>query len=204
MSRFVKLMLAFLLIIGLLSAMFSGVAIFLIGNRVVAEAQDRVDSDLNAAQEMYVAYSAALYDLVRFSAGRFYLREVLRGGYPEAALGELLRTMLDEGLDFISLTDGAGVVLLRVGNPGVKGDSQAGDSVVAAAIESRLPVVGTAVFDSDRLAREAPAMAEEARLELVETQAARPREETVETSGLVLQAAAPVLDYTGGVNGVLH
>ncbi|HUU62026.1 MAG TPA: hypothetical protein VMX37_06535, partial [Acidimicrobiia bacterium] len=62
MSRFVKLMLAFLLIIGLLSAMFSGVAIFLIGNRVVDEAQNRVDSDLNAAQEMYDAYSDRLFD----------------------------------------------------------------------------------------------------------------------------------------------
>ena len=38
MSRFVKLMLAFLAIIVLLSATFSGVATFLIGSRVLAEA----------------------------------------------------------------------------------------------------------------------------------------------------------------------
>jgi two-component system NtrC family sensor kinase len=203
-SRFVKLMLAFLLIIGLLSAMFSGVAIFLIGNRVVAEAQNRVDSDLNAAQEMYHAYSVSLYDLVRFSADRFYLRDALLAGFPDIAAGELLGTMLQEGLDFLSLTDADGLVLLRAANPGVKGDSQAGDGLVAAALGSRLPAVGTTVFAADRLEAESPAMAEQARLELVETQAARPREETVESSGLVLEAAAPVLDYNGQVLGVLY
>jgi two-component system NtrC family sensor kinase len=203
-SRFVKLMLAFLLIIGLLSAMFSGVAIFLIGNRVVDEAQNRVDSDLNAAQEMYHAYSVSLYDLVRFSADRFYLRDALLAGFPDIAAGELLGTMLQEGLDFLSLTDADGLVLLRAAHPGVKGDSQAGDGLVAAALGSRLPAVGTTLFAADRLGAESPAMAEQARLELIETQAARPREETVESSGLVLEAAAPVLDYNGEVLGVLY
>ncbi len=204
MSRFVKLMLAFLLIIGLLSAMFSGVAIFLIGNRVLDEAQNRVDSDLSAAREMYYAYSAALYDLVRFSADRFYLRDALIAGFPDIAAGELRGTMLREGLDFLTLTDADGVVSLRAANPGVAGDPQAADSVVAAALESRRPVVGTAVFAVDRLEAEAPAMVQQARLELVETQAARPREDTVETSGLVLEAAAPVLDYNGEVLGVVY
>src|SRR4030042_1544082 len=94
MSRFVKLMLAFLLIISLLSALFSGVAVLLIGNRVLAEAQNRVDSDLNAAQEMFDAYADRLFDLVRLSADRFYLRDALIANYPETALGELVGTML--------------------------------------------------------------------------------------------------------------
>jgi two-component system NtrC family sensor kinase len=203
-SRFVKLLLAFLLIIGLLSVMFGGVAIFLIGNRVVEEAQNRVESDLNAAREMYDAYSNSLYDLVRLSADRFYLRDALLAGFPDLAAGELLGTMLREGLDFLSLTDADGIVLLRAAHPGVKGDSQLGDGVVAAALSTRLPVVGTTVLTADRLAREAPAMVEQARLELVETQAARPREDTVETNGLVLEAAVPVLDYEGQVLGVLY
>jgi two-component system NtrC family sensor kinase len=203
-SRFVKLLLAFLLIIGLLSAMFSGVAIFLIGNRVVEEAQNRVESDLNASREMYAAYSAALYDLVRFSADRFYLRNALLAGVPSIAAGELLGTMLREGLDYLSLTGPDGVVTLRVGNPGAAGDSQAADLIVAAVLENRLPAVGSAVFAAERLGLESPEMVEQARLDLVETQAARPREETVETSGLVLQAAAPILDYNGEILGVLY
>jgi len=80
MSRFVTLMLAFLAIILLLSATFSGVAAFFIGSRVLAEANNRVESDLNSAEEMYGAYSARLYDLLRLSADRFYLREALLEG----------------------------------------------------------------------------------------------------------------------------
>ena len=80
MSRFVKLMLAFLVIILLLTATFSGVAVFLIGNRVFAEAENRVESDLNSAQEMYAAYADGLYDLMRHAADRFYLRDALRPG----------------------------------------------------------------------------------------------------------------------------
>jgi len=48
--------------------------------------------------------------------------------------------------------------------------------------------VATVVFGSDRLATENPVMAERAALELVETPSARPREEAVETSGLMLVA----------------
>ncbi|MCU0282243.1 MAG: hypothetical protein MUE66_10655, partial [Acidimicrobiia bacterium] len=117
MSRFVKLMLAFLAIILLLSATFSGVAAFLIGNRVVAEAENRVESDLNSAHEMYASEADGLYDLMRHSADRFYLRDALLQGQVSVAAGELLQTMLDERLDFLSVTDAGGKVLLRAGNP---------------------------------------------------------------------------------------
>jgi two-component system NtrC family sensor kinase len=203
-SRFVKLMLAFLLIIGLLSAMFSGVAIFLIGNRVLSEAQNRVVSDLNAAHEMLGAYANHLFDMVRLSADRFYLRNALLADYPETALGELIGTMRQEELDFLTLTDGDGVVLLRAGNVGTRGDSQADDLLVAAVLEGRQPAVTVGVFAAERLAAEARSMVERAALELVDTPAARPRDETVETSGLVLVAAAPVVDYESNVIGVLY
>ena len=72
-----KLLLAFLAIILLLSATFSGVAAFFIGSRVLAEAQSRVDSDLNSAQEIYGGYADGLYDVIRLSADRFYLRDAL-------------------------------------------------------------------------------------------------------------------------------
>jgi two-component system NtrC family sensor kinase len=203
-SRFVKLMLAFLVIILLLSATFSGVAAFLIGNRVITEAENRVDSDLNAAQEMYAAYADGLYDLMRHAADRFYLRDAMLAGQPDLALGELLGTMIEERLDFLTVTDAGGTALLRAGNPLVAGDSSAGGSVVATALERGVAVVDTAVFDAAALGREAPELPGRARLELVPTEGARPLAKTVETSGLVLLAAAPILDYEGRVIGALY
>ncbi len=204
MSRFVKLVLAFLLIILLLSAVFSGVAVLFIGNRVLSEAQNRVESDLNAAEEMVDAYADRLFDLIRLSADRFYLRDTLLVNYAEGALGELIGIMRGEELDFLTLTDVRGVVLVRAGNPVATRDTQAGDALVAAVLAGGAPVVAPAVFSADRLAMENPAMPERALLELVETPSARPREETMETSGLVLVAAAPVMDYESHVIGVLY
>ncbi len=204
MSRFVKLMVAFLAIIIPLSATFAGVTIFLIGERVLAEAQNRVASDLNSAGEMYGAYSDRLYDLIRLSADRFYLRDALLVGDAGAAGEELSTTMASERLDFLTVTDAAGVVLLRVADPGVVGDSLAGQSIVAAALGGATPVVGTAVFTAEMLDRESPGLREAAEVELVETRGARPRDETVETDGLVLLAAAPVVDESSHVVGALY
>jgi two-component system, NtrC family, sensor kinase len=204
MSRFTKLMLAFLAIIFLLSATFSGVAAFFIGSRVLGEAENRVESDLNAAEEMYGAYSARLFDLIRLSAGESYLRDLLLDAQIQQAYGEVLATMLGEDLDFLTVTDARGTVLLRAGNTGVVGDSQAGDGLVAAALGSREGVVGTTVFPEERLSLEGSTMASSARMDLVATRGARPLAESVETSGLVLMAAAPVLDYAGEPIGVLY
>jgi two-component system NtrC family sensor kinase len=180
------------------------VAVFFIGDRVLAEAQNRVTSDLNSAQEMYDAYSNRLYDLTRLSADRFYLRDALLAGDVSLAAAELSRTMTAEHLDFLTVTDAAGVVLLRAGNRGVGGDSLARDGIVAAALSGTTPVVGNAVFTAEMLGRESPVLPDVAHLDLVETRGARPRDDTVETDGLVLLAAAPVVDYSGEVIGALY
>jgi two-component system NtrC family sensor kinase len=153
---------------------------------------------------MYGAYSTRLFDLVRLSAGRFYLRNVMLDGQVQEAYGEVLSTMLEEDLDFLTVTDAQGTVLLRAGNAGVVGDSQAGDELVAAALRTGEAVVGTAVFSPARLTLEGRALASAARIDLVETRGARPLAETVETDGLVLVAAAPVVDFAGEPIGVMY
>jgi len=203
-SRFVKLMVAFLAIIILLSATFAGVTVFFIGERVVAEAQNRVTSDLNSAVEMYNAYSRNLYDLVRLQADQSYLRDALVAGDVWAAEEELAGVIPSEQIDFLTVTDAQGKVLLRAANPTEAGDSQAGQSVVAAALGTAAPVVATAVFTADMLGVESPGLPSVATLELVATPGAQPRDDTVMTDGLVLLSAAPVLDDTDKVIGALY
>jgi two-component system NtrC family sensor kinase len=203
-SRFLKLMVAFLAIIILLSATLAGVAVVFIGDRVVAEAQNRVASDLNAAGEMYRAYSDRLYDLIRLEAGASSLRADLLARDVSAAGAELTATLNAEQLDFLTVTNASGVVVLRGANPGIAGDSEKSLSVVATALDKGTPAVATAEFTQDGLARESPRLPQMATLELVPTPQARPLNGTVETSGLVLVAAAPVLDDAGNVIGGLY
>jgi two-component system NtrC family sensor kinase len=112
---------------------------------VLSEAQNRVESDLNAAEEMVDAYADRLFDLIRLSADRFYLRNTLLANYAEGALGELIGTMRGEELDFLTLTDADGVVLVR-GIPSPLAIMQAGDALVAAVLAGGGPLVAPAVF----------------------------------------------------------
>ncbi len=57
-----KLVLSFLLIILLVSGVFGLVGAWVIRNRVVAEAQARVQTDLNAAREIYLNKLASVND----------------------------------------------------------------------------------------------------------------------------------------------
>jgi two-component system NtrC family sensor kinase len=204
LSTFVRLMAAFLAIIVLLGATMSGVAVFVIGERVLAEAETRVSADLNSAGEMYRAYSDSLFDLVRLQADRDYLSDAMQAGRVTDVEAELDDVMTSEQLDFLTVTDAAGDVIVRAANPGVIGDSQAGQGVVATALRTATPAVATELFTTDSLARESPRLPWTAEVELVETRGARPRDDTVETDGLVLLAAAPIVDEAGAVIGSLY
>ncbi|MEK6569958.1 MAG: hypothetical protein AABZ61_01200, partial [Bacteroidota bacterium] len=58
-----KLILGFLLIIVLTSAVFSVVGVQLIGDRIVSEAQEKVHTDLNAAREIYLSKLSHINDV---------------------------------------------------------------------------------------------------------------------------------------------
>jgi two-component system NtrC family sensor kinase len=199
-----RLTASFLLIIVITSAIFSVVGIRLIGNRIVAEAQNRVEMDLNAAREIYSAYLSDIHDVLRFTAVRFYLRNAVLAGNIQLAAGELQSTLTREGLDFLTVTDRNGIVLLRAANPDVAGDNQADDQLVRAVLERGTPLAATTVIRQELLQMECPLVAERAYSELVETPRARPREERAETAGMVLKAAAPISDYDGNVIGVVY
>jgi two-component system NtrC family sensor kinase len=200
----VRLMLGFLLVIVVVSAIFSIVGIRFIGSRVVDEAQDRVAKDLNAAREIYQSYADSVYDVIRMSADRFYLRDAILSGDIEAAADEIRETWAAEELDLLTITDADGVVLFRATNPGIVGDDRSGDPLVAAVLGRGTPVMATVVMELDTLLLECPHVAEMAWCEFVPTPGARPRTETEVTDGMLLMAAAPIPDGNGGNAGVLY
>ncbi|KPK65566.1 hypothetical protein AMJ82_12425 [candidate division TA06 bacterium SM23_40] len=200
----IRLMSSFLLIIVVVSMIFSVVGIRIIEHRVVAEAQSRVATDLNAAWEIYLNYLSHVSDVIRFTAHRFYLRDAILSGEIGRAADELTDLWARERLDVVAVTDGRGVVLFRATNPLVAGDSQADDDLIRAVLEGREPVAATTIVSAEALQKDCPHVAEQAYCELVETPRARPREETEQTTGMMLKAAAPIVDYNDNVIGVLY
>ncbi|GAB4535102.1 MAG: cache domain-containing protein [Anaerolineae bacterium] len=199
-----KLILSFLLVIGVTSLVFIAVGIHLIGNRVVAEAQEKVRNDLNAAREIYLAKLGQVDAVVRFTAGRFFLRNALLAGDIEQATQELVQTRQRERLDIFNVTDASGNVLLRTNNVLRSGDNQSHNEIVKAVMETGEPVAGTVIVSVDDLRKESRALADQAYFRFIDTPKARPRPETEETSGMMLMAAAPIQDYQGNLLGILY
>ena len=199
-----KLILSFLLVIIVTSLVFIAVGVQLIGNRVVAEAQEKVRNDLNAAREIYLSELSEISGVVRFTAGRFFLRDALLSEDIQQATRELLETRLREGLDVFTVTDASGNVLFRSSNPELSGDNQSHIELVRAALDSKETVAGTAIVAAEDLQEESPHLAEQAYFEFIDTAKARFREETQETSGMMLMVAAPIYDYRRNLIGVLY
>ncbi|MHC4434737.1 MAG: sensor histidine kinase, partial [Planctomycetota bacterium] len=54
------------------------------------------------------------------------------------------------------------------------------------------------------LAKESPILAKQASLRFIDTQMARPRIETEQSSGMMMKAASPIFDYAGNLIGVVY
>jgi len=199
-----RLMLSFLLVIVIISVAFVAAGVQLIQNRIVAEAQEMVRRDLNAAREIYLGYQRTINDVVRLTAERFFLRDALQSGGLDAAAAELVRVRSSEGLDILTVTDSSGNVLVRASNPESTDGGQSRDPLVLAVLSTAQPIAGTVIVSAGDLQRESPVLAERAYIRFIETPKARPRSETEETSGMVLEAAAPVLDSSGHLLGVVY
>ncbi len=199
-----KLILGFLLVCVIVGVTFGVIGVHLIGGVIVSEAQEKVQTDLNAAREIYLAHLRRINDVVRFTGARFFLRDALVAGNIKQAAAELDKVRNREKLDVLTVTDGAGVVLLRTSESGGAGDSLRQNELVKAVLERMEPVAATVVLSGGDLRKENPALAEKARFKFVETPKARARQETEETAGMMLASAAPVKDLQGRLIGVVY
>ncbi|MEW6401868.1 MAG: cache domain-containing protein [Chloroflexota bacterium] len=199
-----KLTLSFLSIILLSSLFFSFVGIQIVNNRIIAEAQERIRNDLNAARDIYQNRLRYVEDAVEFTAVRLFMGDILRGDTEPSYFNELTRFKNSEGLDVLTITDATGKVVMRVNNPLLMGDDQSQDEIVRVVLETQRPASGTTIVAAEELQKESPLLAEKAHLTFVETPMARMRPETEETAGMMLKAAAPIFDEDGNFIGVVY
>ena len=198
-----KLIFAFSLVIVIGVSISTIVGIRLIGNTILRQAQDKVRLDLNSAWEVYNAESEAIKTKIRMTANRFFIKEALVGNSLAELSSELQKVRRDEELDILTLVDSRGVVLVRTCNLAAFGDRPT-DRIVDWVLINQKPVVSTQIVPESELLKEGEDLARRARIDMLPTPKSRPRDETVETSGLVIKAAAPVHDHTGALLGVLY
>ena len=188
-------------IIGGLVALTLGILLY--GRTILQQAQDKVKIDLNSARMVYNEAIKDIETMVCMTSERFFLKEGLTNGQYEKVKKEMKRIQIINGLDFLTLTDKKGRVVFRAQNPNVKGDNQSNDEMVRSALKKKTRS-GTQVISREELLKEGDELVKRAFMVCIPTDKSRPRALDQETSGMILKAAAPVMDENGNLLGVLY
>jgi two-component system NtrC family sensor kinase len=173
-----------------------------ITNRVVYETQERVKEAMNTARWVYASKLNDIDRTIRLTSVRDPLQEALKKERGLLIKDDLGRLMAEEGLDFLTLVDRRGMVLLRSHHPAMSGDSLIEDPFVKKALNGK-PVSGTQVVPREALLKEGKTIANRAVFFLIPTPKEKPAEKLDQTSGMVLRSAHPVVDANGKVLGAL-
>jgi two-component system, NtrC family, sensor kinase len=197
-----KLVLSFLAVI-----LIGGVLTLFVGTKIehrtiISLAEAKVRHDMASAWMVYHEKLNSIRDIVRLSADQEFVAAALRHGRLEGAAARLDAIRVRFGLDVLTLTDASGRVVVRARRPDVAGDDQSGDPFVAGALRGESPA-GTAVVPRQELLKEGPDLAEQAWFAFVPTPMAAERPEDHEEDGMMLKAAAAVMDG-GAPIGVLY
>jgi len=199
-----KLILSFLLIIVIISVVFMVVGVRLISIRIFTEAQEKVRNDLNSAREIYLSTLNHINCAVQFTADRFFIRDALLSGNIENIKAEIISVREAAGLDILAITDKYGYVLFRTTNQENVGDNQGHDEIIHAVLSQEKPIAAPIIVSGEDLDIESHLLLEKAYIEFIDTPLARIRDETEETAGMMLKAAAPIFDTRNQLIGVVY
>ena len=209
MRRFLDLPLRRKLVLSFLGViMIAGIASLIVGTRlehrtIIDLAQAKVRHDLASAEMVYRDQLNRIRDVVRLSATREFVQAILLAGPQDGWTQKLDNVRREYGLDILTLADLRGRVVVRSRRPESAGDDVSADPFIRRAL--RLDVAaGTQIVPRAELLKEGPDLAERAYFEFVPTPMAADRAENHEENGMMLKAAAPVLDERGELIGALY
>jgi len=198
-----KLILSFLVVIafgGLISLFFGQ---RLVKNTLIQQAQSKVNHDLASAWMVFNEKLNDIKDIVSLTAARESLHEAIKGNRMDILLRYLNRVRNQYGLDILTLTDSRGRVIVRTRNPEVIGDDVSSDEIVSYAFQPNI-LAFAQIIPRHELLKEGEDLAQRAYMEFIPTPKAAPRPEDRETSGMMLKAAASVINENDELLGVLY
>jgi two-component system NtrC family sensor kinase len=194
-TRF-RLITAFLGVCVLVGGLSLLVGAQLLNKSVLNEATNRIRLDLNAARETYDNVESRLHLALQITGQeRGSLEAVVMqdSGYMRERLVQLAREMQ---LDFAGVVDPEGRTVVRLGDIAAEGTeipiALPSNPAALLCLDTRSTVSGTVILDRDTLVAENPRLAEQARIQLIDTPMAAPRPETEETSAMTITCAIPL------------
>jgi two-component system NtrC family sensor kinase len=181
----------------------SVVGSWIVSSTIMRQAQRSVDHDFATARIVYEQQLQAVKLTVQLAASGTTVQRYLAAGDHQSLLAYLEGIRQHNDLDFLSLADPRGRVVLRALQIGPAMDDVSPISVVEAALSGKVAAAAQ-IVSGELLGREDPALAKRAYTRLVATPMARPLDKAEETSGMVLMAASPAIGPRGEIVGALY
>jgi two-component system NtrC family sensor kinase len=199
-----KLILSFLLIIIMTSAIFTVVGIILISDHIKDDARGQVLDDLDEARDIYLTKQSGINNVVTSTANNFQVREGVLSGEMDQAINELVGIKIRQALDILTVTDGSGEVLYRTGNPKISGDTIAYYKLINSVISEEMPVSGTTILTAEDLITESPLNAKNLSVSFAQSFGLQPGEDVSYQEAMILGAAAPIITSDDDLVGVVY
>jgi len=171
--------------------------------RFLSEAQRTVETNLSSANEIFAGELARLSDVIRLAGLSPELSAALRDSKNPSAALPLRAILRNDRLSFLTLVDRYGFVRYRAANPGSAGDTLKAEKIISDASKG-IVCSGISLLRSEDAGRENPALPLLMNIPIKPTPLARIYTKQVETRGLFLVCAAPVMAADGAVAGVIY
>ncbi len=199
-----KLLASFLGVTLLVGAVSLFIGVHLIDRNVFGEALNRVQQDLNAANEMYLTRVKQIKTSLSITTLGFAFISSVKDRNTTDLLLRLERMARLTELDFAGIVTEGDRTLCRLGPYSFPGAaSRRVNPLAKVVLEQRVGVSGTMVLERDFLISENPDLAERARIPLVPQPEGDAVSAPEESAGMVMAAAVPIFDGEALV-GVLY
>ena len=200
----IKLILSFTVLIIMTGAITSIVGTLMINRGILKEVQGKVYADLYSAREILDRKLKDIRTIIEFTSIRDAVKKSIINKDRQALMMYLLEAMEISNFEILSVTDNKGSVILRCRNPEVYGDDLSHDRLVKRVLTDKTAISSPVIVSGEDLEKEGKEFADRSRVEIIPAPGAENRGDAVETSGMMLKAAAPVFDDTGRLIGIIY
>ena len=190
-----------ILILGGLST--SAIGIHVTGEALLEQARQQMVYGKSVARSIYAHRLQELRQAVELLASSGRLQAALAANQPVAAVRYLTEIRQEHRLDFLSVTDPTGKVIVRTSSQHTILDVVTGIAPIDRALAGE-SAAATEIMPHEVLAAEDPVLAQRAVIKLVPTPKARETDRQSLPGGMVLLAAAPATDESGHIIAVVY
>ena len=167
------------------------------------QAKSKVHHDLKTARMVYNKQLLLIKQAIYICASGNTIQQCIYSSNKTRLFSRLEQIRKDTDLDFLTIADEEGRVILRLTQQDHLGDDVSKIPIIQAALSGKT-VTGTEILSKKLLINENKKLANQVHIKLIDTPKAKPTDKTEETSGMLLMAASPILGTDGQIMGVLY